>query len=610
MTRFLPLTVPVLLLALAGCDKDSSELPRDGRDFDGDSYNQPGTYSGVVIDGYLRNARVWLDIDGDFQYTPGPLNVTLPSGTVAVLEDGEPTVMTGEGGVFTLDTSQLIQDPKVAPDLVPKDYPLMVLAIPGQTIDETFDGGRPVEKAFLMTAPKGVRTVTPLTSLLRFRTLAGAAQQATGDSPLAEAFRDTNLQRDYIKAGDERAHAYARAFARYMAEQFPVTASEAYGNGDGTERLLSSEAVELLAVSFARNAGAIVQLVDEAAPSGHYQNVDVAALDLPVEVLDLDNPVVLAGQTVFAHGSNNRLPANSGNLEQSAEFTYQYAPDGRLLAVVANGCLRPSMREIARLANAGGYIADTGMQWLPNVSLSQKSRGFFEQEGADEQLLFDWAGNKAYFQTTTDCHEGLAAAAELGGANALTFEWVLEDGLVTSIGDGQQTLVPDYSNAGEGVWGYSLSDDGGELERVTLDAALESCDADADAEGKSRVVTAKRPFTFTGYAAPAGFQNLHLEFDTRDGWNRLLRFSFLDPVQDAIPALAEHDGGYQWSFYYQNDNQIIDAKYPNLIQTAHLDIYRGDKACGRDATTQSGSVFARVSRSYGRLSEVLAGGIE
>ena len=73
MKRLLSFTVALFTLALAGCGEESDKSPVDGRDFDAEDYSEPEPYTGRVIDGYLRNARVWLDMDGDSQYTPGPM---------------------------------------------------------------------------------------------------------------------------------------------------------------------------------------------------------------------------------------------------------------------------------------------------------------------------------------------------------------------------------------------------------------------------------------------------------------------------------------------------------------------------------------------------------
>ncbi|MDX1755820.1 MAG: hypothetical protein R3175_07160 [Marinobacter sp.] len=612
MTRAI---APILLLSsliLNGCGEESPESPADGRDFDAETYAEPGSYSGVVIDGYLREARVWLDLDGDWQYTPGPLTITLPSGAEVTLAEGEPTALSGAGGQFTLDTSSLVMDPKVAPDLDPRDYPLMALALPGRTVDETFDGGTVVDKAFLLTALPGTRNVTPLTTLLRFRGLTGGNRSLAGEAALSTLFSDINLRSDYIQAGDARAHAYARAFVRYLAAQFPEEASQTLAGGDGTERVLTAEAAELLAVSFARNAGAIVELVDAAAPSGHYDNVDVDALALPLEPLDLENPVVLSRQLVYAHDSGGSLPSQRSQLEKSAEIRFEYAADGQLQAVVAEGCMAPSMKEIVRLANAGGYMVDTDIQWLPGVSLSQDSQSFLESPGDDERLVFDWQNRQAHFETTTTCHEGLVATAELGDQPARSFQWTFSGGRVDSITDGERTLVPDYTRASAAYWGYTLGGQTGELESVVMTGERISCEGSITEENRAldRVVSAEQAYVFSGYdPQPTAFTGLVLQFDDRGDTDRLISHSFLDPRIASVLG-QESAYGYRWQHFYQPESRRITDSQPNLIEESYLEWYSGKLACGSAADeAPNNGLFARVSSTYMRLSEVLAGDV-
>ncbi|MAP31158.1 MAG: hypothetical protein CMG81_01180, partial [Marinobacter sp.] len=103
MKRLTALSVPLLTLAIAGCGEESDQLPVDGRDFDGVNYSEPAPYQGRVIDGYLRNARVWLDVDGDGKYTAESFTVELDNGNSAVIEGGEPMAMSGQDGAFSLD---------------------------------------------------------------------------------------------------------------------------------------------------------------------------------------------------------------------------------------------------------------------------------------------------------------------------------------------------------------------------------------------------------------------------------------------------------------------------------------------------------------------------
>lgn len=613
MTRLLPLSLTLATLALAGCGQESDQLPEDGRDLDGVAYGQPGTYSGVVIDDYLRNARVWLDIDGDYQYTPGPMTVTGPDGEPVTLENGEPTALTGANGQFTLNIEELDQSPLVSADLDPRDYSLMVMTLPGQTVDETPMGEVIVEKAYTLTAPAGVRTVTPLTTLLRARIIAGLTVQFGESEVLEAAFRDVNLLRDYLASGDNRLHAYARAFVRYMAAQFPADASEVLRNGDGTERVLTPEGYELLAVSLARNAADIVALVDEAAPFGRYENVDIDDLALVIEVLDLTNPVVLEEQVLRSHSRNGNLPARSSDLQESATVHFRYAADGQLRALDVDGCMAPSLQEIARLANADGYIAETGAQWLPSVSLSQAGRGYWEQEGFDERVVFDWANQRATFETTTTCHEGVVPSPALGGEPSVTYHWTMSGGRVTSITDGTLTLTPDYANETNAYTGYRLADAGGDLEVVSLGGTVEDCTAAIAPEDltSTRVISHRVDMTFAGYdPQPTYFgPNTKLDFDRRNGWDRLLRYAFLSPELEASLSFGSYQG-FEWRYFYQTEPQILVAEQPNLVTEAYLSGLGNLNVCGsKDATKPSQGLLAWASSRYERLSAVLAGSL-
>ncbi|UPQ89392.1 hypothetical protein [Vibrio sinaloensis] len=126
-------------LLLVGCDSG------------GDSPSSTGSttatpYSVKAIDGYLRNAKVWLDINRDFLHD----------------EDSEPSAITGEGGVALLDVSAI-------PDY--QNYPIVVHAIAGETIDEdtidsTNPSGQVMQGSMVLSAPAGEANVTPLSSMV------------------------------------------------------------------------------------------------------------------------------------------------------------------------------------------------------------------------------------------------------------------------------------------------------------------------------------------------------------------------------------------------------------------------------------------------------------
>ncbi|WP_417517744.1 hypothetical protein [Marinobacter sp.] len=615
--RLICLPVSILFLTIAGCGKESDQLPVDGRNFDGVQYSEPAPYSGRVIDGYLKNARVWLDMDGDSQYTPGPFVYELASGRKVTLPSGEPTAMSEEGGRFSLDISELLVDPEVGPDIDPRKFPLHALALPGKTLEQVRGGDVPVSRAFLLSAQPGVRNVTPLTTLARYRGLAALAPTSRSLSALA----GINLLTDYVLAEDDRAHAYARAMARFMASQFPDAYNESLARpeSDGTERLPSPQAAFLLGVSLLQNAGDVIAAVDSAA-QGSYGSLDVDLIELPQVSLELSDPVLLTRQRIYAQSKQaDQLPASRSNLLISAELMFDYSEDGRLKSISANGCLVPSMQEIARLISVNGYMAKLSTQWLPLASLSTQSAIAYSDPAVDERVVFDWAARTARFETVTTCHqqEGIEpGSTELGGTPEITYSWSLSDRklaeLVASIPQTNstitRTLVPKFINAPDGFPGYELTRDGVALESLIYSSGFQSCTLKDSAKQADQAVTGFYNYTFAGYEPqPAGFTGLALEFDTRDGLKRPLRYGFLAPEMAGL-SNVDAENSFEWVLFYsaRSPGAPLDET-SNLIREAYLKSYAGSRDCGREFEGVPSSVYARVDYQYQNLSGYLVG---
>nr|WP_282451954.1 hypothetical protein [Marinobacter koreensis] len=575
---------------------------------------------GRVIDGYLENARVWLDMDGDGQYTAGPLSLELSNGNTAVLDSGEPTAMTGAGGRFSLDISELALPAEIGPDLDPGDYPLYAVALPGKTLEQTPGGPVAVEHAYLLSAPPGVRNVTPLTMLARYRTLAGLGSFLEVSEKLSSSLDNINLLRDYVLAGDERAHAYARALARFTASQMPTKYNSllSKADSDGTERYpktgLNTQAIFMLGVSLVQNAADVIAVVDQAAP-GDYGSVDVDSLNLPYVPLKFENPKLLTNQRIYAQADT--LPTNRSNLVLSAELHFDYAEDGRLIGISSDGCMNPSMPELARLIDVNGDMSLLDAQWLPSVSLSVQSRNFYESPGIDERLIFDWDNARIYFETATTCHEaeGISAgSSELSGSPEVTYRWTRSGGelseLIAEIPQSgstlMRTLVPRAVQSNLSHFrGYTLKENGNVIADLSFDGTevpLDLCSSSSADAGQ--VSTTQFPYAYSGDISGdySDVLQVEAEYDRRVSGgialNRLLHYAFRDT------SMADLASGFEWVMFYPS---VLDPENPNLIADAYLKAYDGTRTCGLSYDEPPYSVYARVQYNYQTLSDYLVG---
>ncbi|WP_104037100.1 thrombospondin type 3 repeat-containing protein [Vibrio jasicida] len=156
----------------------------------GDDSNQPTVTDNVltvkVIDGYIQNAKVWLERKDSVNY---------------ILEDGEVSGTTDETGAVSLDLTQI-------DDI--NDYQLITFAEAGIAID--VDHGKPIAEDLLMVAYQG-KVVTPLTTLVEAKMRMGvtnaseadAYQQAVSEVAQALGVSEASVVSDYIESQTEEA---------------------------------------------------------------------------------------------------------------------------------------------------------------------------------------------------------------------------------------------------------------------------------------------------------------------------------------------------------------------------------------------------------------------
>lgn len=156
--------------------------------------------SGKVADGYLVNATVFMDKNGNYQW-----------------DSGEPLTTTDVNGAYKLN---------VIPADVGK-YPIIAMAIKGVTIDK--DTNQPVANTYLLSMPKDIVSdtvsnfISPLTSQLRelMETEKYTNIQQANDVLRARMGQPigADVMADYIDARNTELHAVAQNMATLMGNQ-------------------------------------------------------------------------------------------------------------------------------------------------------------------------------------------------------------------------------------------------------------------------------------------------------------------------------------------------------------------------------------------------------
>lgn len=187
LTKLALATMPLVTL-LSGCWEGSSQIHQDKESPSSESLEIK------AIDGYLRDAQVWLDLNGNYQREPD-----------------EPSSTSGEGGLAILDVSG------VGGDIT--SYPVMARAIAGRTVDED-NPGVPLSDGYLMTAPPGSSVVTPVTTLVALKMTEGKnKEEAIEEVNQLLAQPESNLTSDYLADGNELLADSARALVQLLPQQ-------------------------------------------------------------------------------------------------------------------------------------------------------------------------------------------------------------------------------------------------------------------------------------------------------------------------------------------------------------------------------------------------------
>ncbi len=317
-------------------------------------------YQGRVIDGYLRNALVWLDLNHNY----------LP-------DTDEPATLTGKDGVFRFSAQELegIE--------APHQYSLMVHARAACTPDEDLatapkscitqdedlmlkgdDESGTIPLSYVLAAPPGVSTITPLSTLVKLefdRLLADPTQNpaalsiATAHASVRTTLNITdNLLQDYLVSNNAKLTAYAKA----LVTTLQVNLAQLSGSPETALSNLNSVAAFELGQQLLANAKAITNLVDRIFPAGPTAE-SVAAFnylrDFPVLGLstELPNKIVLSrikwSVAASTEDTGTELAAivwpedaePETPLKQIAAIEYDWRPNSRIAGAIVDGWLNP-----------------------------------------------------------------------------------------------------------------------------------------------------------------------------------------------------------------------------------------------------------------------------
>lgn len=205
MKRFLiPAGSLIIATVMAGCGSNGMS-----------SNSAPAAISGKVADGYLVNATVFMDKNGNYR-----------------LDAGEPSTTTDANGAYTLT---------VDPADVGK-YPVVAMATKGVTIDK--DSNQPVSSSYVMSIPKDAVTgtvstnfISPISTLVRemmetgkYANMQQAMEELRGKLGMPAG---TNMMGDYLAGNNGSLH----STARNMATQMGGHMAQVFGNSSSASNI-------------------------------------------------------------------------------------------------------------------------------------------------------------------------------------------------------------------------------------------------------------------------------------------------------------------------------------------------------------------------------------
>ncbi|AQS37444.1 hypothetical protein Sps_02286 [Shewanella psychrophila] len=294
------LVLTAFLVACGGADPDSKI----------ESTTEPvipkNTLTGVALDGYLKDARVCIDLNRNFYCDS---------------DDGE-NVLTGSAGEYSLTVTGVNLS----------GYSVIVEAIPNQTIDMD-NPDKTIDKAFVLSAPATQATlVTPFSSLISTIAEQRGTNFDTAKQVLAQllAVDAEDLMSDYV-AGQERKDKELHLLAQGLTKIMQAGEQAAVESGIGRTIARQGTRAKLGLIEF----GVLKSLTDNLVGTNNPQAMDEIVRDfvsgVQVSTAEIvDNRVVIIPKAPNSGLVNDE--ADTFSWSWVGHFTdisdYEYSRDG------------------------------------------------------------------------------------------------------------------------------------------------------------------------------------------------------------------------------------------------------------------------------------------
>lgn len=334
---------------LSACDSSTSDIMEIDRALNNEPDNHNyDSYSGRAAEAhYLQNALVWLDLNDN-----------------KLVDEDEPATRTAEEGRFDLDISKINDERRdsLQPALDPRNYPLMLIAIPGETLRELKVGSEtrlaPVDEGFFLMAPAGTNFISPLSTLLKIQrdySFASTNRQDPVDveQKLSVAHNTVrsntgaydNLLLDFIKTENEKMAVYSAVVAKFIEKNIPADIDERLISGNiGSISESLTRQVGRLVLSRIKGLWSQADAVARVSDAMDYSRVNADTdITYPIVPLDFDDPMLLVGETTYKKHTLvdgevfEELGGYITDANISSEMQYIYNENADLLSIIVDG---------------------------------------------------------------------------------------------------------------------------------------------------------------------------------------------------------------------------------------------------------------------------------